>query len=221
MPHRHDAWSVPCAPPSPCRYRRLPLRSRRLMQVLLRRQRVPPGMQTLCVAVWLFSPFTVSISTRGNGEALVTCMLLGMLVCLQQGENAASVAQPPRPEAIPPSISDAMTRNFRHPPAFDAGIIIPCSACRQGGGCRGTVWAGGALAPVPNHLCAAAGAPPGAAAPGRAAERQKQRCHAGSIAAADAERGQPSRRRVWRGCRWGVPGSRRGHVPPVRDALPA
>jgi phosphatidylinositol glycan class M len=38
---------------------------------------------TLALALWLFSPFTVSISTRGNGEALVTCMLLGMLDLLE------------------------------------------------------------------------------------------------------------------------------------------
>ena len=61
----------------------------RLMQALLRHQGVTRRMQSLCLAVWLFSPFTVSISTRGNGEALVTCMLLGMLACLQQGEGGA------------------------------------------------------------------------------------------------------------------------------------
>jgi phosphatidylinositol glycan class M len=31
------------------------------------------------VAIWLFSPFTAPISTRGNGESLVTLMLIGML----------------------------------------------------------------------------------------------------------------------------------------------
>lgn len=38
----------------------------------------------LALALWLFSPFTVSISTRGNGEALVTCMLLAMLDLLER-----------------------------------------------------------------------------------------------------------------------------------------
>jgi hypothetical protein len=38
------------------------------------------------VSLWLLSPFTVSISTRGNGEALVTCMLLGLLLALQAGK---------------------------------------------------------------------------------------------------------------------------------------
>lgn len=31
------------------------------------------------LAIWLFSPFTVSISTRGNGESLVTLILISML----------------------------------------------------------------------------------------------------------------------------------------------
>lgn len=39
---------------------------------------------TLALALWLFSPFTVTISTRGNGEALVTCMLLCMLDLLEK-----------------------------------------------------------------------------------------------------------------------------------------
>ncbi|KAL4422310.1 hypothetical protein ABPG75_008507 [Micractinium tetrahymenae] len=45
----------------------------------------PAVWQTAGVALWLFSPFTVAISTRGNGEALVTCLLLGMLLALQAG----------------------------------------------------------------------------------------------------------------------------------------
>jgi phosphatidylinositol glycan class M len=45
---------------------------------------------TIALALWLFSPFTVSISTRGNGEALVTCMLLGMLDLLENNFILAS-----------------------------------------------------------------------------------------------------------------------------------
>ena len=41
-------------------------------------------LSTASVALWLFSPFTATISTRGNGEALVVCMLMGMLVLLQK-----------------------------------------------------------------------------------------------------------------------------------------
>jgi phosphatidylinositol glycan class M len=44
----------------------------------------------LALALWLFSPFTVSISTRGNGEALVTCMLLCMLDLLERNYILAS-----------------------------------------------------------------------------------------------------------------------------------
>lgn len=42
-------------------------------------------MRCICISVWLFSPFTATISTRGNGEALVTCMNLGVLLLLQYG----------------------------------------------------------------------------------------------------------------------------------------
>ena len=57
------------------------------MQELLVRKGVSPRTQSLCLAVWLFSPFTVAVSTRGNGEALVTCMLLAMLTLLQSGDR--------------------------------------------------------------------------------------------------------------------------------------
>lgn len=40
---------------------------------------VHPKYLHLCICLWLFSPFTVSISTRGNGESLVTLMLLCMI----------------------------------------------------------------------------------------------------------------------------------------------
>jgi hypothetical protein len=39
----------------------------------------------LSLSVWLFSPFTATISTRGNGEALVTLMLLEMLLLMHKG----------------------------------------------------------------------------------------------------------------------------------------
>jgi len=55
------------------------------MQMMLHRKGVAPRIQSMCLALWLFSPFTVSISTRGNGEALVTCMLLAMMLLLEQG----------------------------------------------------------------------------------------------------------------------------------------
>lgn len=37
------------------------------------------------MSVWLFSPFTATISTRGNGEALVVCMLMGLVYMLEMG----------------------------------------------------------------------------------------------------------------------------------------
>lgn len=53
------------------------------MAWLLERRRAPVPWVWAGLAVWLFSPFTVVISTRGSGEALVTCMLLGMLCLLE------------------------------------------------------------------------------------------------------------------------------------------
>ena len=37
------------------------------------------------LVLWLFSPFTVTISTRGSGESLVVCMLVGVLWLLESG----------------------------------------------------------------------------------------------------------------------------------------
>lgn len=42
-------------------------------------------LRCLCISIWLFSPFTATISTRGNGEALVTCMMLGVVGLLESG----------------------------------------------------------------------------------------------------------------------------------------
>ena len=57
----------------------------KLMQGLLRRRGASSKAQAIGISIWLFSPFTVTISTRGNGEALVTCMLLGMLELMEAG----------------------------------------------------------------------------------------------------------------------------------------
>lgn len=73
------ARAPPTAPPT------APTPGRRLYTVLMRRRGASAGMQRLGVALWLFSPFTVAISTRGNGEALVTLMLLGLLLALDAG----------------------------------------------------------------------------------------------------------------------------------------
>ncbi|KAK9824503.1 hypothetical protein WJX72_010922 [[Myrmecia] bisecta] len=57
----------------------------RLIQQLLELQRMSPTAVSVSVAAWLFNPLTVTISTRGNGEALVTVMLLAMLMLLFKG----------------------------------------------------------------------------------------------------------------------------------------
>jgi phosphatidylinositol glycan class M len=82
--------------------------------VLLARQGASPRAQALGAGVWLFSPFTATISTRGNGEAVVTCMLLGMLACLQSGEHSPLPCQrccPLLPAALPAPRSGSAQRN--------------------------------------------------------------------------------------------------------------
>eukprot|EP00890_Picochlorum_soloecismus_P005392 jgi/Picsp_1/5854/NSC_03213-R1_gpi mannosyltransferase 1 len=57
-----------------------------MMLVELSRRGVKSArVRCLCVSLWLFSPFTATISTRGNGEALVTCMMLGVVGLLERG----------------------------------------------------------------------------------------------------------------------------------------
>merc|ERR1712137_835456 len=42
---------------------------------------------SICAALWLFNPFTMTISTRGNGEALVIFMLVMQMKLLQSGSS--------------------------------------------------------------------------------------------------------------------------------------
>ena len=41
-------------------------------------------VRCFCMGFWLFSPFTATISTRGNGEAIVVCMLMGLVYMLEK-----------------------------------------------------------------------------------------------------------------------------------------
>jgi len=57
-----------------------------MMLVELSRRGVKSArVRCICIFIWLFSPFTATISTRGNGEALVTCMMLGVLGLVESG----------------------------------------------------------------------------------------------------------------------------------------
>ncbi|KAH9301034.1 hypothetical protein KI387_012617, partial [Taxus chinensis] len=46
---------------------------------------VPEKQCILCVAAWLFNPFTFTIGTRGNCEPVVCAMILWILICLMRG----------------------------------------------------------------------------------------------------------------------------------------
>lgn len=58
----------------------------RLYWRLLSQHGASRGCRVCGLAIWLFSPFTAAMSTRGSGESLVTCMLVGMLAALDSGE---------------------------------------------------------------------------------------------------------------------------------------
>lgn len=55
------------------------------MEALLAGQGVAPRARAAAVAAWMFNPFTATISTRGSGEVLVVCQLLGLLLALASG----------------------------------------------------------------------------------------------------------------------------------------
>ncbi len=48
------------------------------------------SLRVFAVSVWLFSPFTATISTRGNGEALVVCMLMGLVYMLETDKTVVA-----------------------------------------------------------------------------------------------------------------------------------
>ena len=41
-----------------------------------------------CTALWLFNPFTFTIATRGNCEAMVCCIILRIILCLLKGTSS-------------------------------------------------------------------------------------------------------------------------------------
>lgn len=59
---------------------------------LLRLQNVPEIMSCLCTALWLFNPFTFTVATRGNCEAIVCCMILRIIYCLLAGHVVEAAA---------------------------------------------------------------------------------------------------------------------------------
>ena len=67
---------------------------RRLMNALLLREGARGGARAAAVAAWLFNPFTATISTRGSGEALAACQLLGTLLALSTGGNLQPCSVP-------------------------------------------------------------------------------------------------------------------------------
>ncbi|KAK3235496.1 hypothetical protein CYMTET_54310 [Cymbomonas tetramitiformis] len=50
-----------------------------LIQRICRRRAIPPDTATWCMAAWLFNPYTATVATRGNCEALVGIMMLAVV----------------------------------------------------------------------------------------------------------------------------------------------
>ncbi|KAF5830243.1 Dol-P-Man alpha-1,4-mannosyltransferase-like protein [Dunaliella salina] len=59
-----------------------------LIARIVRLQGASPQATTIATAVWLFNPWTFTISTRGSCDVLVVVLLLSMLLCLHKGANA-------------------------------------------------------------------------------------------------------------------------------------
>lgn len=57
----------------------------RIMLLILYNRGVSSAtVRCVCIGLWLYSPFTATISTRGNGEAIVVCMLMGLVYMLEK-----------------------------------------------------------------------------------------------------------------------------------------
>lgn len=98
----------------------------RLLQALLARDTsTSQRLRSVCVALWLFNPLTATISTRGSGEAVVTCLLLALLLLLQRGMSAGAAIQlaPPRPALQPAAFVPAQPGKRSISPA-PAGLPV-------------------------------------------------------------------------------------------------
>lgn len=56
-----------------------------LIHQILGLQGVHGNMNMICTALWLFNPFTFTIATRGNCEAIVCCIILRVICCFLTG----------------------------------------------------------------------------------------------------------------------------------------
>lgn len=65
------------------------------------------------IVAWLYNPFTVTISTRGSCDSLVTVMLLGVLLMLMQGR------------VVVPAVVYGLAVHFRiYPIIYAPGIVL-------------------------------------------------------------------------------------------------
>ena len=61
-----------------------------LLHALLALRGVPASVSLRCVAVLLFNPLLLTVSTRGNGDVLHVAVLYAMLLCLQRHQGRAA-----------------------------------------------------------------------------------------------------------------------------------
>lgn len=76
---------------------------------------------TIGMGLWLFSPLTAVISTRGSGESLVTCLILGMLYELLNGRQCIPGAML--------SVEDTSPIESQNRPCCLADRIVPAALC--------------------------------------------------------------------------------------------
>lgn len=70
--------------------------------------------------LWLYNPFTVTISTRGSCDSVVTVMLLGVLLMLLQGK------------LVLPALLYGLAVHFRiYPIVYAPAIVLYLAACHQ------------------------------------------------------------------------------------------
>ena len=86
----------------------------------LKQPAVAQRLQIWTLAAWLFNPYTATISTRGNGDALVTLMQISLLM-LMKGRARTYSTRPNYNDDKVPTVSEAETGGSTVDPAKTAG----------------------------------------------------------------------------------------------------
>ncbi|XP_067932156.1 GPI mannosyltransferase 1-like [Watersipora subatra] len=58
-----------------------------LIYRILEMRRVNSSISSLCATVWVFNPLPIVVSTRGNAESVLSCMVVGVIYLLMKKQN--------------------------------------------------------------------------------------------------------------------------------------